>query len=83
MFTVYILKTDKDTLYIGQTKDLKARLRKHRVGKGAKYFRIFKSFELVYTEKFKTLSEALRREHQLKKLSKQEKENLITTSLKT
>lgn len=83
MFTVYILRTDKNTLYIGQTKGLVARLGKHTVGKGAKYLRIFKSFELVYTEKFKTRSEALKREHELKKLSKQEKENLIATSLET
>lgn len=77
MFTVYILRTDKDTLYTGQTKDLAARLREHTVGKGARYLRKFKSFELVYTEKFETRSEAMRREHELKKLSKQEKENLI------
>jgi len=81
VFTVYILRTDKNTLYIGQTKDLKTRLKKHTAGKGAKYFRIFKSFELVYTEKFKTRSEALKREHELKKLSKQEKENLIASLL--
>ena len=34
-------------------------------------------------EKFKTRSEALKREYELKKLSKQEKENLIATSLET
>ena len=79
MFTVYILRTDKNTLYTGQTKGLVARLGKHAVGKGAKYLRRFKSFELVYTEKFKTRSEALKREHELKKLSKQEKENLIAS----
>jgi len=83
MFTVYILRTDKDTLYIGQTKDLRARLKKHKEGKGAKYFRIFKSFRLVYTEKFKTRSDALKREHELRKLSKIEKEDLITNSLNT
>ena len=82
VFTVYILRTDKSTLYTGQTNDLKARLRKHTTGKGAKYLRRFKSFELVYSQKFKTRSEALKREHELKKLSKKEKENLIAASLK-
>lgn len=77
------MRTDKNTLYIGQTKDLKTRLRKHTIGKGAKYFRIFKSFELVYEEKFETRSEALKREHELRELSKQEKENLITSSSNT
>ena len=83
MFTVYILRTDKNTLYTGQTKDLATRLREHTARKGARYLRKFKSFELVYTEKFETRSEAMRREHELKELSKQEKENLIATSLET
>jgi len=74
-----MLRTDKGTLYIGQTKDLKVRLEKHTAGKGAKYLRIFESFDLVYTEKFETRSEALKREHELKELSKQEKESLINT----
>ncbi|MGB6839195.1 MAG: GIY-YIG nuclease family protein, partial [Microgenomates group bacterium] len=79
--TVYILRTDKNTLYIGQTKGLVARIRKHTAGKGAKYLRMSKSFELVYTEEFKTRSGALKREHELKKLSKQEKENLIVSPI--
>jgi len=83
VFTVYILRTDKNTLYIGQTNALVARIGKQAPRKAAKDLRIFKSFELVYTEKFKTRSEALKREHELKKLSKQEKENLIATSLET
>ncbi len=77
MFTVYILRTNKNTLYTGQTKSLATRLEKHLEGKGSKYLRGFKSFELVYTEECKTRSEALKREHELKTLSKKEKENLI------
>lgn len=80
MFTVYILRTNKNTLYIGQTKDLEVRLKRHKIGKGAKYLRKFKSFELVYSEKYKTRSEVMKREYELKKLSKQEKENLIADS---
>lgn len=78
VFTVYILRTDKGTLYTGQTKDLNGRLKKHRMGKGAKHLKMFKSFKLVYKEKFKTRSEALKREHEVKKLTKEDKENLIT-----
>lgn len=77
MFTVYILRTDKNTLYIGQTRDLDARLRRHKDGKGAKYIRYFSSFDLVYHEKYPTRSEAMKREVQLKKLTKAKKEALI------
>ena len=77
-FTVYILRTNRDTLYIGQTQDLASRLAQHRRhAKGAKYLAYFRSFELVYTEEFATRSAALRREAELKRLSRAEKENVI------
>ena len=81
MFTVYVLRTNKNSLYIGQTSKLEARLKKHKEGKGAKYFRLIDSFELVYKEEFDSRSEALKREYELKQLSKKEKEKLITDSL--
>jgi putative endonuclease len=79
MFFVYILRTSKNTLYIGQTNNLEKRLRQHKdkKGKGSKYMRSFESFELVYVEKHKTRSEALKREIELKKLTKNEKEKII------
>lgn len=81
MFTVYVLRTNKNTLYIGQTNDLNVRLKKHKEGKGAKYLKMFKSFKLVYKEEFETRSEALKREIELKKLSKIEKEKLILNNI--
>ena len=77
MFTVYILRTNKNTLYTGYTNNLQARLTKHKNKKGAKYLKMFKSFKLVYTEEFKTKSEAMIREAELKKLTKKNKEKLI------
>jgi putative endonuclease len=76
-FFVYILKTDKNTLYTGYTIDLEKRLKAHKTINGAKYLRKFKSFNVVYSQKFLTKSEALRREAQIKKLSKIQKEKLI------
>ncbi|HEX8965657.1 MAG TPA: GIY-YIG nuclease family protein [Patescibacteria group bacterium] len=80
MYTVYILRTSKNTLYIGQTKNLPRRLKIHMTKKGnaSKYLRKFSSFSLVYTENYATLSEALKREYFLKQLSKEKKEKLIT-----
>lgn len=79
MYFVYILKTSGNTLYIGQTNDLEKRLKEHREKsvRSAKYIKYFESFELVYSEKFATRSEAMKREAQLKKLSRTQKEALI------
>lgn len=76
-FTVYILRTSKNTLYTGYTNNLEKRLLKHQSGRGAKYMRCFESFTLVHTEEFPTKSEAMKREAQIKKLTKTEKETII------
>lgn len=77
-FVVYILRTNKNTLYTGYTNNLEKRLVKHRFGKGAKYLRSFDDFKLVYSEKFETKKEALKREAEIKKWSKIKKEKLVS-----
>jgi putative endonuclease len=79
IFTVYILRTSSNTLYIGQTNNLEKRLQLHQFdkNKGAKYVRYFQSFELVYSENFATRSEAMRREAEIKKWTKAKKEALV------
>jgi putative endonuclease len=78
-YFVYILRTSANTLYIGQTNNLERRLKEHseKKGRGAKYTRSFSSIELVHKEEFKTRSEAMKREFELKKLTKSKKEALI------
>lgn len=78
-YTVYMLRTSGNTLYVGQTNDLRKRLAEHanKKSRAAKYLVAFTSFELVYTEQFTTRSEALRREYELKKLTRKEKEALL------
>lgn len=82
-FTVYILHTSANTLYIGQTNNLEKRLTEHRLHdrKSAKYMRYFSSFTLVHTEEFSSRSEAMKREAQLKKLPKVKKELFIRGKL--
>lgn len=82
MYFVYILRTSKNTLYIGQTNNLKERLLLHKNGKGAKYLRGFTDFQLIYTEEFNNRSDALKREYQLKQLGKKEKEELIHSKVR-
>lgn len=83
-YFIYILRTSSNTLYIGQTNNLKKRIKQHRekTAKSAKYMRYFKSFKLVYSERHKNRSDALKREAQLKKLTREKKEDLIASSLK-
>jgi putative endonuclease len=79
MFTVYILRTSKNSLYIGQTNNLDRRLKQHasKTLLSSKYLRAFDSFALVYAEKHQTRSEAMKRECELKRWSKKKKELLI------
>lgn len=66
-------------MYIGQTNNLPKRLGEHtkKTSKSAKYMRYFKTFDLVYTEVFKTRQEAMKREYQLKQWPRVKKEALI------
>ena len=76
---VYLLRCKDDTLYCGITPDLEKRLEQHRSGKGAKYTRGRGPLELVYHEKVASHSEALKREIAIKRLSRQEKLQLISS----
>jgi putative endonuclease len=79
MFYVYILRTCKNTLYTGQTNNLKRRLKEHqsKSSKAAKYMCFFSSFKLVYFEKYETRKEAMQREVEIKKWTKVRKERLV------
>ena len=77
MWTVYILQCRDGTLYTGITDNLPRRLAAHNGGKGAKYTRGRGPLELVYTEEQPDKPAALRREHEIKKLRRAEKERLL------
>ena len=74
---VYILRCADRSLYTGYAKDPNARERAHNDGRGARYTSRRRPVRLVYSEIFQTIGDALRREHQLKRLSKAAKEALI------
>lgn len=78
---VYMLRCGDNTLYTGVTDDVERRLAAHRTGKGAKYTRGRGPLELVYVEKVPDKSSALRREYQIKRLSREEKEGVIAEQL--
>lgn len=69
----YIVKCCDNTLYTGWTTDLDRRIEAHNSGKGAKYTRSRRPVELVYAECFDTKQEAMRREWEIKQLSREKK----------
>jgi putative endonuclease len=80
---VYILRCSDDTLYIGWTNDLEKRVKTHNEQKGARYTKTRTPVRLVYYEAFETKQEALKREFDLKKLSRKHKLYLINNDVKT
>lgn len=64
-------------MYCGYTNDLVNRVKKHNTGKGAKYTKTRLPVVLSYYEEFNTKSDALKREWQIKQLSRKEKLKLI------
>ena len=78
---LYILRCKDNTLYTGITTDVEKRLEAHRSGKGAKYTRGRAPLELVYRENCGSHSDALKREAEIKKLSRQAKEQLVKSRM--
>lgn len=77
MFYFYILRCKDHTLYCGSTNNLDNRLKLHNTGRGSVYVRSRGGGDMVYAESFRTKSESLRREAEVKKWSKGKKEELI------
>jgi len=75
--TCYILTCSDGTLYCGYSNDVSKRVETHNNGKGAKYTKTRRPVKLVYTEDFDTKSEAMKREYQIKQLTRKEKLKLI------
>ncbi|MDF1882557.1 GIY-YIG nuclease family protein [Sulfurimonas sp. SAG-AH-194-C21] len=77
-YFVYILQCSDNTLYTGITTDIKRRLDEHNNSdKGAKYTKLRRPVELVYSEDSEDRSSACKREYAIKKLSRKEKLKLI------
>ena len=79
MYYLYILRCSDNSLYCGQTKDLQKRIQEHNFDnvKSAKYTKGKRPVKLVYFEKYKTINEVLKREFEIKKLTKEKQEVLV------
>lgn len=73
----YILKCADGSLYCGWTNNLEKRLSAHNAGTASKYTRTRRPVELAYFEQFETNQEAMSREYNIKRLTREEKLKLI------
>lgn len=76
MYYTYMVECADHTYYTGYTSNLTKRIEAHNAGKGAKYTKGRLPVTLIYWEEFQEKKEALRREWQIKQLSRKEKEKL-------
>ena len=77
---VYIIQNEKGHYYTGITTDLARRFKEHAGSKkGAKFFRSGAPVEMVFSKKFLNRSLASKFEASVKKLTRTEKIQLIST----
>ncbi len=73
MYFVYILQCRGGSLYTGISKDVEKRFREHGAGRGGAYTRSHKPLRIVYTERKRTKSSALKREAEIKRWGRKKK----------
>ena len=76
-YYVYIVNCNDNTLYCGYSNNVEKRVDTHNKSLGAKYTKTRLPVKLVYTECFNSKSEAMKREYQIKQLTRQQKLKLI------
>lgn len=79
-YFVYLVECADGTLYTGISTDVARRVAEHNAGAGAKYTRARRPVRVVYVEEAADRSAASRREFEIKRLSRKEKEALIASA---
>lgn len=75
---VYLIRCKDGSLYCGCTNDLERRLSQHNNGTGSKYVRSRRPAHYVYFEEADNRSAASKREYAIKRMSKLDKEYLVS-----
>lgn len=73
----YVLECNDGSFYGGYTVDIDRRLSQHNEGTGAKYTRARRPVKLIYSERFPTKREAMKKEAEFKKLTRRKKEQFL------
>lgn len=79
---VYILECKNGVLYTGITGDLERRFKQHQSGNGGRFTRTFGASRILYFEKSRGRSQALKREFEIKSWTRPKKLDLINGVLK-
>ena len=74
---VYIVECRDGSYYTGLAINVEERLGQHNSGKGAKYTRSRLPVKIVYVETCVSLSDALKRERQIKQMRRGQRETLV------
>lgn len=80
---IYIIRCRDKSLYTGWTNNLERRFKAHQEGKGAKYTRGRGPLELVYFEEFEEKAIAMKREYEIKQMSREKKLKMVEKFRKT
>ena len=80
MYFVYLIECGDKSIYTGITTDVQRRFKEHGSGTGGSYTRAKKVIKVLYTEQYKTRSEALKRESEIK--SRHRNKKLVLIKLK-
>ena len=75
--SVYIVRCVDGSLYTGYAKNVEQRVATHNAGKGGRYTRSHLPVTLLATWSFNSKGEALRAEHAIKRLPREQKWRLI------
>lgn len=76
---IYMVECADGTYYTGWTNDLENRLAAHNAGTGARYTRGRGPVRLVYQEECEDKQSAQQREWAIKKLTRAQKEQLVSS----
>jgi putative endonuclease len=76
----YLLECSDGSFYAGWSLDPEKRSTVHNSGHGARYTRMHRPVRLVYTEELPDRSSAQKREHAIKRMSHEQKKQMIATS---
>ena len=79
-YTYILTNKNFSVLYVGATKDLKARIECHKDGTGAVFTKKYNVTTLIYFEEYDNYRDAFIREKQLKNLHNEWKWNLVKIS---
>jgi len=76
---LYVLRCADDTFYTGTTTDISRRIDEHNTKQcGAKYTKARRPVKLVFWQPFENRSKAQKAEYKFKKLTRKQKEKIIT-----